>query len=502
MKKLLNFSLFLSICLMPQAGKAQLNRQWLNEYSTPDTAYMNVIGLFDAGNGNVIKATLITKYSPPSDSYNRLKLQKISSAGSVIWEENYQHPVYEQFNLYNGGMDQQGNMYFSGQLTISQQDAEWFVISFDSNGQERWQKSIVENIYSSGGSQKCVTDANGNTYVSGNVGDVGLSLGAIVKYDNMGNEQWVKYDTTSYSYGADMVLAANGDLIACDGQFELTRFAPNGQVLWITPDTADFVYVTPRITEAPDGSIYALSFLNYSYSLKKLNANGVFQWNQTQFAQNLVFGDYSLGILADSENAIYLSGINSTDPGEYQTAVFKFNPSGAEIWRQEFTPEIYEVTDLILLPNGNPVLAASTGAPYFPEVYLLNKQTGTISDSDSLPSGGNESILLYNQSGLFMASNGNFATVLAHYDNTLSIGENEEDAEVLIYPNPFSEEITVTTKMKEAKFECLDLSGKMIHHGGFSMDANIQLPNLAPGTYILKVTDKDGQFVSRRIVKS
>lgn len=501
MKKLLNFTLFLSICLMPQVGKAQFNRQWVNEYTTADTAYMNVIGLFDAGSGNVIKATLITKYTSP-DAYNRLMLQKISPAGNIIWEEIYQHPLYEQFYLYKGGIDQQGNTYFSGQLTISPQDANWFVISFDSNGQERWQKGIVENIYTSGGSQKCVTDANGNTYVSGNVNDIGLSLGAIVKYDNLGNEQWVKYDTLSWTYGADMVIASNGDLIACDGNYELTRFAPNGQILWSTPDTADFVYASPGITEAPDGSIYALSFMNYSYSLKKLNANGVFQWNQTQFAQNLVFGDNNVDVVADSDNFIYLSGINSTDPAEYQTSVFKFNPSGTEVWRQEFSNEVYDVTDLILLPNGNPVVAASTGAPYYPEVYLLNKQDGTIIDSDSLPAGGNQSILLHNQSGLFMASTGDFATMLAHYDNTLSIGENEGENELLIYPNPFSEEITVQTKMENAQFECLDLSGKMISTGNLSMNGNIRLPNLASGTYIFKLTTNDGQVVTRRIVKN
>lgn len=504
MKKLLNFSLFLSICLMPQLGKAQLDRQWLNGYTTADTAYMHVIGLFDAGSGNVIKATLISKYVPPSDSYNRLMLQKISSAGSIIWEEIYQHPLYEQFSLSNGGIDQQGNMYFSGQLTVSQQDANWFVISFDSNGQERWQKSIVENIYTSGGSQKCVTDSNGNTYVSGNVGDFGISLGTIVKYDSLGNEQWVKYDSTSYTYGADMVIAANGDLIACDGQYELTRFAPNGTILWITPDTADFVYATPKITEAPDGSIYALSFLDYSYSLKKLNANGVFQWNYTQFAQNFVFGDNNLDVVADSDNFIYLNGINSTDPAEYQAAVFKFNPSGTEVWRQELSNEVYDAADLILLANGNPVVAASkwTGGAYYPAVYLLDKQNGDIIDSDTLPIGGSQSKLLLNDAGLFMATTGDYATALAHYDNTLSIGENEGDEEVFIYPNPFSEEITVQTKMKDAKFECLDLSGKMICDGNFSMHANIRLQNLAPGTYILRVTDKDGKAVLHRIVKS
>ncbi len=505
MKKLLNFTFFLSICLLPQVGKAQLDRQWLNEYTTADTAYMNVIGLFDAGSGNVIKATMITKYLPPSNSYNRLMLQKISAAGSIIWEEIYQHPIYEQFNLSNGGVDQQGNTYFSGQLTVSQQDANWFVISFDSNGQERWQKSIVENIYASGGSQKCVTDLNGNTFVSGSVYDNGLSLGAIVKYDQLGNEQWVKYDTLSWTYGADMVIAANGDLIACDGEYELTRFAPNGQLLWSTPDTADFVYATPRITEAPDGSIYALSFMNYAYSLKKLNANGVFQWNQTQFAQNMVFGDNSLDIVADSENFIYLSGINSTEQNEYLASIFKFNPSGTEIWRQGFSTDTYDVTDLLLLANGNPVVAATqwTGGPYYSAVYLLNKQSGDIIDFDTLSqSAGNQSILLHNDAGLFLAANGDYATILAHYDNTLSIAEKEDDAQMHVYPNPFSTEITVQAQLESAQFELADLSGKMISTGDLGMKGNIRLPDLAPGTYILRVTDKAGQVVSRRIVKS
>ena len=504
MKTGIKYCILFSLCLVSQTGNAQLNREWTTNYTTPDTAYMNVIGLYDAGNGNVLKATLITKYSSP-DTYNRLLLQKIAPAGTTIWEESYQHPQYDQFFLKSGGIDQNGNTYFSGQVTVNQSETNWFVISFDANGQERWQKGIVENFYSSGGSHFSVTDLQGNTYASGNVGDNnGFSSGAIVKYDQAGNEQWVNYDPTDYNYGADMIIAANGDLIACDGQYELTRFAPNGTITWSTPDTTDFVYATPKIAEAPDGSIYALTYLSYSYSLKKLNANGVFQWNQNQFAQNMVFADLSLSVHTDSESNIYLAGINSTDQSAYQTAIFKFNPQGTEIWNQGFSAETNDVTDILLLDNDQIALAASeySGGQPYTTVYLVNKQNGSITDSDSLNEAGSQKLLLQNQSGLYLAASGDFSTILAKYAGTLSISEHTDGGELLVYPNPFTNEVTIRTTGESARFECTDLAGKILQSGSLNQETNIFLPDLAPGMYHLTVTNKNGNTFSQRIVKA
>lgn len=493
--------IFLSFCFASQTGKAQLNREWLNNYSTADTAYMNVIGLFDAGNGNVLKATLITKYAAP-ETYNRLMLQKIAPSGMTIWEETYEHPQYDQFYLKSGGMDQNGNTYFSGHIVVNQSESNWFVISFDANGQERWQTNIVENLYSIGGSEFCVTDSNGNTYVSGNVGNGGSSAGTIVKYDQAGNEVWVKYDADNYAYGADMIVAANGDLLACDGQYEITRFAPDGELLWSTPDTTEFIYVNPKITEAPDGSIYALSFLGYNYSFKKLNANGVFQWNYNQFAEYLAFGDLSVSVNTDSQNFIYLSGINSTDQNEYQSAVFKFTPDGDEVWRQELSPETSDVTDLLVLGTNQPVISASNwdGAAYHTSVYLLNGQNGDVIDEDTLSAAGTNHHLMYNEAGLYLAGTGDYSTALARYDNTLAINEDNADMQVVIFPNPFTDEIIVQSDLENAIFECTDLSGKTVRSGMLG-NGRISVPYLAPGMYNLTIRS-NSNAITKRIVKS
>jgi len=503
MKILTKYFILLSFCFAWQTGNAQLDREWLNNYSTTDTAYMNIIGLFDAGNGNVLKATLITKYASP-ENFNRLLLQKVAPTGNIIWEETYVHPLYDQFFLKSGGIDQNGNTYFSGQVTVSQSESNWFVISFDANGQERWQTGIVENLYSSGSSHFCITGNNGDTYVSGSLNNGGPSVGTIVKYDQAGNEEWVQYDVNNYSYGVDMIVAGNGDLISCDGQYEISKFSPNGQLLWNTPDTAEFVYVTPKITEAPDGSIYAISFLGYSYSFKKLDANGVFQWNQDQFLQNLVFGDLSLSVNTDSQSFIYLAGINSTDENEYQTAIFKFTPDGNEVWQQDLSSETYDVTDLILIDNDQLVVSASnwSAGPYYAAVYLLDGQSGNIIDEDTLNVSGTQHHLLYNNAGLYMAGTGDFSTILTKYDGTLALNENDENSQVFIYPNPFVNEITVKSSFENATFECTDLSGKVISSGILGFETTISLTGLAPGMYTLTIKSENGSVLTKRMVKS
>lgn len=504
MKAALKISLVIAFIFSGYITNAQLNRQWLNEYSMPDSAYMNVIGLYDADNGNVIKASLLTKFSPPNN-YNKLLLQKISPTGNIIWDELYEHPVYDQFHLYGGGIDGEGNTYFSGQVVVNQSTSNWFVISFDASGQERWQKNTVDNIFTSGGSQRCVIDADGNAYASGSVNGNGISFGVIVKYNSAGAEQWVKYDSLNYSFGADMVVAQNGDIITSDGQYEIMRLAPNGNVLWTTPDTAEWIYVTPSITEAADGSIYAISFLGYNYSLKKLDANGNFQWNYQQFSEYLAFGDNSVKVRTDAQSNVYVIGVNSTDPEEYQTAVFKFNPNGTEIWRQVFWDNIYDVHDIWILPTGNPVVASTqwTGGPYFSAVILLNGGNGEIVDVDSLDVAGGQEILLYNSAGLYMAATGNYATAIVKYSATVSIDESEGNIyNIQIYPNPFSEFISIKADAEINKYELRDITGKLIKMGNLNGNATVSLQDLSAGTYLITFTGNSGEKFSRKIIKS
>lgn len=498
------FVLFFSLGLT--AVHAQLDRIWVNTYDMPDTAYMNVVNLFDGGNGSVVKVTMLTKQISTT-TYNRLLIQKIDPAGNVVWDEEYTHPIYNAFNAYKAGSDAAGNIYLSGQVTVNQSTGHWFVISFDAAGQFRWKKEIVENTFVDGYSQAITVDDAGNVYVSGVVSGNGNSYGVIVKYDNNGSEQWVKKDTVNYYYGLDMIVAENGDLIASDGEYKITRFSPAGNILWSTPDTAQWIYVNPDLVESADGSIYAISFLGYNYSLKKLSASGTFEWNKQDFEEALLFGDYSIKIVSDAEGNIYACGLNSTD-SIYQTAVFKINPSGQEVWRQTFQNinnlEVYDILDMLVLPNGNIALCGSVyNSNYYAATFLMDKNSGNVLDVDTIDVAGvNAERLLYNSGGLYVAGNGNYSTSLIKYASSVSIKENEpHNVPLDVYPNPFIESISIQSEFLITKYELRNISGQIIKMGNANGNITLSLSDISSGIYLLNVYGNDGQQAFRRIIK-
>lgn len=505
MKKYTYALLALFFSLTASYTHAQLDRQWSRVYQMPDTAYMSVIDVFDAGNGSIIKATMITKSQPPIQ-YNHFLLQKINAAGNTVWQQEYAHPVYDQFYFYKGGIDNAGNVYFSGHVVANQATSNWCVISFDASGQLRWKRETVENTFVAGSSHSLVVDASGSVYAGGVLYGIGSSYGVIVKYDSNGNEQWVKKVVDNYSYALDMLVSSNGDLVACDGFYEITRFSPSGTVLWSTPDTSTIPYVSPIIAESIDGSIYAISFLGFNYSLKKISASGNFEWNFRNFAEYMAFGDNSLLLTTDAEGNVYAAGINSTNAADYETAIFKFDAQGQEIWRKPFRfgdfPSISDVSDILILPSGNLAISGNLLQPYNTTTAILAASNGNVLAIDTVNTVQiSQQHMVFNSSGLFVAGTGNFNTGLIHYSSTASINENlTNELDITLYPNPFTEFISLKSDAQLNRYELIDAAGRRIKSALLNGNTTLVLDDLAAGIYQLRVYDaKEGSNVQKVI---
>jgi len=69
-----------------------------------------------------------------------------------------------------------------------------------------------------------------------------------------------------------------------------------------------------------------------------------------------------------------------------------------------------------------------------------------------------------------------------------------------VYPIPSSYEITVqTNNLSNNKYELFDLNGKLVKENNFYQSAQINLSNLAQGTYLLKLHDENG-YVNKKII--
>ncbi len=93
--------------------------------------------------------------------------------------------------------------------------------------------------------------------------------------------------------------------------------------------------------------------------------------------------------------------------------------------------------------------------------------------------------------------------------DTTSIDDDQEDIsfdssarqtnnEVLVYPNPFVNEITIKSDKKIHNCRLLNLFDIEVKSG---LENQISIGGIANGSYVLQVTFKDGQIVRKKIIK-
>jgi hypothetical protein len=88
---------------------------------------------------------------------------------------------------------------------------------------------------------------------------------------------------------------------------------------------------------------------------------------------------------------------------------------------------------------------------------------------------------------------------------TVTAIEEITNINLKVYPNPTSEFITIqfNTLEKNPDYSLLDFSGKLLEHKTISASTtNVNLKNLASGTYLLKIDDKNArQLQTFKIIK-
>ena len=259
------------------------------------------------------------------------------------------------------------------------------------------------NVYSTGGFMSTVDfnpDAEGeDIHTSNGYFDVFL-----VKYDKYGNFQWARTWGGTYPDRGDSVDIDNSGNVLVSGSFSstvdfgtggahdiqtssggedcfLTKYASNGGYLWtrtwggggydwvkrINIDKSNNICLTGTFegnadfNPDPTQTDRHTSAGGYDVFASKLDSSGVFQWAKT-WGGDSTAGDFGMGIIADSVEAIYCSGyftgtgdfnpgsgvdMHSATGGEWQDAYFsKFDSNGnfqwAHTWGSTYQDEAWE----------------------------------------------------------------------------------------------------------------------------------------------------------------
>ncbi len=218
------------------------------------------------------------------------------------WEQRYNGPGNGIDLAFSIVVDNQGNVYVTGNSVGETSDNDITTIKYSASGVQEWiqryngPSNALDVI---NGTNAIAVDGSGNVYVAGcsETGATNYIDYAVIKYNSAGVQQWVQY--------------YNGPGNSYD--------APSGIAL----DAADNVYVTGRSESISAGA---------DYTTIKFNSDGVQQWIETYNGAGNSY-DAANAISLDNDGNVYITGYCS-GAGSGDCATIKYNTDGVQQWAE------------------------------------------------------------------------------------------------------------------------------------------------------------------------
>ncbi len=251
-----------------------------------------------------------------------------------------------------------------------------------------------------------------------------------------------------------------------------------------------------------DHSIPSMSGWGHKKFIMKMNSDGDVLWYQSNTgytsseaqtglpeARSIGIGDNEILLGAEAEDEVW-SGFEMTRPTNYMT-----DPLIVKLDRQ--TGEVIGTHDIWGTVN-----------------YRGDNVTAIKKDND-----GNYIVGGFFRAELFVDANDGIETIttasgLSGYTDffiaklgatpcgTPVAGARSFDKQQLkIYPNPASGIINIDTALSLDNYKVINIMGQVLMTGNFNGESSIDLSSLADGAYIVKITDRSGASISKKIVK-
>lgn len=551
-KSLIIFILFILCFLFASDIKAQ---QYKFAKRVGGTQFENAMGIALDSMGNIIVSGYFsgtadfdpgtTNYTLTSNGGNDIFLAKYDSAGNFVWAIHV-GGAGEEFNYTDPAVDEYGNIYLCGVFNSNtdfnpkgnaviatnrgQQDG--FVAKYDSTGLLQWVRGVggalnddvyridyknylvlfagsfadssyvddgltITPLYGSGSadvvfgkfnpngnlfwlntlkgngedhSYNITAGINGKTYLTGTFEDTlifdsgGVNPDTLfadgltaftASFSNLGNYYWSFPIENAYPFG--LKVDHNGDILTC-GQFS---------------NFADFDPDADTMTLIAQGSFdgYFAKYTNggnYVFA-KRIGGNG---------------SDICYTIAELSNSSILVSGyfFNTAD-FDPDVTVASLNSNGfADIYLAHYDS------------LGNYLSAFGCGSPAFE--FCRNMTCNSI--DEVFLCGGFEQVVDFNPAPAIntLVSAGSRDGYFVKYAFPTTSVHNMSSADLLIYPNPFVNQINISDNFKQTQLILTDVLGNIIYKAIISAQTKINTELLSPGIYFLTIAS--GENVSTR----
>jgi len=272
------------------------------------------------------------------------------SAGvQEAWVARYNGPANGYDGAHAIAVDVSGNVYVTGESEGLGIGIDYVTIKYGPLGQEEW-VARYDAFGNSGDSASAIAiDNSGNVYVTGeSYASVTTYDYATVKYNSIGQEQWVaRYDGPAhYLDYANAIAVDNSGNVYVTGtstgsgtgpDYATIKYNSAGQQQWVARynDAAGASDSAIAIAVDNSGSIYVAgtSYLGLSsdYITIKYNSAGQEQWVARY--NGLANGnDVANAMAVDSSGNVYVTGESEVSETDSDYVTVKYNAAGEEQW--------------------------------------------------------------------------------------------------------------------------------------------------------------------------
>ena len=307
------------------------------------------------------------------------------------WVENYSN--------INGGLitdstiDNEGNIYTTGG-NFSNNIGDLFIVKYDKFGTRLWSK---EYDYEQSEEGKAITiDAEGNLYITGEIGDSHQSQTAnilLLKVDSQGEELWHQiYGSDSKDEIDDIAIDSQNDIYICgsskgdlDGNTLvkytdsfLAKFSTDGEKQWTKSLGQNYSDYAKNLFITHDDNIYiggSISGVGDTY-LAKYTTGGTQKWYKVYHTNNF---EYAVNLSFGKDGNFYFSGkVGLRDANkEY------IKPNSGEVFARKITKDGKEKYYITFGTSAQNEIAHSIISDKYGNAYLIGTSNGSFTD-DSL----------------------------------------------------------------------------------------------------------------------
>lgn len=432
--------------------------------------------------------------TPGPYSISDIYLSKLDSNGNFVYAKKIGGLGVKDPSGFK--VDSNGDIYLSGYFnketffsdtvslipTVGQDNIyDMFITKWNSNGNLLWAKQIGSGSIMQR-SESMVTDSNGNIYLCGNFHETTdfdpstsgtffmtpHTLGStdifVLKLDNDGNFVWAKNMGGSAPNSAKSIALDQSNNLTITGYFSGTiDFDPGINNYFLT---------------CPPNS-------GYNPFLLKLNSNGDFIW-----AKHLIGNGYGSSVTINPNGNICITGKfnNTCDFSSGNSTAINSTLGGSDIFIAEYTNSgnfnwvkcIGSNQDDI----GNSVVADSFGNYFNIGDFYGNAYINNSLDTLNLTSQGYQDIMFIKISS-----------------SNLSTDDFNRD-DFSLYPNPSKNELylTVPKAYENSVLAVYSINGQLLINS--ELKNNLNIDDLATGTYIIKITNDKNQSIERKFIKN